>query len=147
MRLNTLAHYADFVIGLALMVVLAAGALFGNNLLLNLKWLIYGCLGFATWTCVEYVIHRWVYHHVPVFREVHNAHHAEPCAYIGAPPLVGLIVILAVFFAPVVSTSFNVASGLTTGVLSGYLGYMFCPTSAPVRQIWPLEERRISGSS
>ena len=123
MRLSKLGYYADFFISLLLIVVSAGVATFDtwSN---GAKWLLCVGLGGAAWTLIEYMIHRWIYHQVPYFRGLHEAHHAEPGADIGAPPMIGVVLILTVIYAPVTTTSFVIASGLTTGVLAGYSAYM-----------------------
>ena len=123
MRLSKLGYYSDFVISVLLIVVSVAIAtcdMWTNGA----KWLLCVSLGAAAWTLIEYTIHRWIYHQVPYFRDRHEAHHANPGADIGSPPLIGVVLILTVFFAPLVTTSFVIASGLTTGVLAGYSAYM-----------------------
>ena len=42
-------------------------------------------LGVALWTLIEYVTHRMIYHRVAAFKKYHEAHRADPQAYIGAP--------------------------------------------------------------
>ena len=123
MRLSTLAYYADFFTSAAL-VVLFVVLIALDTWEHHAEWVLVVVLGGAAWTLIEYLIHRWIYHHVPYFQELHDAHHAEPNAYIGAPPLLGIAIICVVSFAPLVSISFVVASGLTTGVLVGYCTYM-----------------------
>jgi len=85
---------------------------------------VFSALGLALWTLVEYAVHRWLYHSVPYFKDVHDAHHAEPNAHIGAPPVVCVALIFAIFFAPFANTHFTAACGLTTGILIGYMAYM-----------------------
>ncbi len=123
MRLSKLGYYADFFISLLLIVVSIGVATFDTRLN-GAKWLLCVGLGAAAWTLIEYMIHRWIYHRVPYFRGLHEAHHAEPGADIGAPPIIGVVLILTVFYAPAATTSFVIASGLTTGVLAGYSAYM-----------------------
>ena len=87
MRLTTVGYYADFAIGLALIAWLAGmEVLAGGSLFHAIIWLNYVALGFAVWTLVEYGVHRLIYHHVPFFERMHDAHHAEPSAFIGALP-------------------------------------------------------------
>ena len=124
MRLSKLSYFADFYIS---MVLIAGLASFGSMLPTWLKrgeWVLYASLGFVLWTLLEYAIHRWLYHHVPYFKDIHEAHHAEPNAYIGAPATVGIALIFAIFFAPLATFNVVAASGLTAGVLMGYLAYM-----------------------
>ncbi|MEQ1670729.1 MAG: sterol desaturase family protein, partial [Hyphomicrobium sp.] len=61
---------------------------------------------------------------VPFFKEQHDAHHAAPNAFIGAPPVLGIVMIFCLSYLPFVSVSVMAASGLTIGMLTGYLAYM-----------------------
>ena len=124
MRLSRLAYYIDFVISAGLVVGLAGYTISVAASIELGQWLLYAGLGAAGWTLIEYAVHRVIYHHAPYFRDLHDAHHAQPNAYIGAPPLIGIIIIVAVFFAPVVKVSHVAATGLTAGVLLGYMAYM-----------------------
>jgi len=38
--------------------------------------------GAALWTLVEYLIHRYAYHHAPILAPLHDAHHKEPLAFL-----------------------------------------------------------------
>jgi sterol desaturase/sphingolipid hydroxylase (fatty acid hydroxylase superfamily) len=124
MRLGTFDYYVDFFISAVLVAALAVHAVAFASAVQGLMWLAYAAGGAASWTLLEYGVHRFLYHRVPYFRELHDAHHAEPNAHIGAPPVLGIVLIFAVFFAPVVQTSVFAASGLTTGILLGYMAYM-----------------------
>src|ERR1700691_5500307 len=65
------------------------------------RWSVLAFLvGLAVWTFVEYVVHRWVYHAVPFFEKLHDAHHDDPKALIGVPSFVSSGLILGVFFLP-----------------------------------------------
>jgi len=122
MRLSTISYYADFWISIALIAIFAAHGS-TMNWRGGAEW--FGCvaLGLACWTLLEYVIHRWVYHGIPYFKQQHEHHHEEPLEFIGAPPLIGIVLILSVFYAPLMSNHPLVASGLTSGVLAGYSIY------------------------
>jgi sterol desaturase/sphingolipid hydroxylase (fatty acid hydroxylase superfamily) len=60
---------------------------------------------------------------VELFVRLRDAHHREPDAYIGAPPFVGIALIFLAIYLPGELASLTVASGLTTGVLVGYMTY------------------------
>lgn len=124
MRLGTLAYYADFFISMALIAVLAAAELYQDSSQQVAQWSACFLAGFAMWTLLEYFVHRVLYHNVPYFEELHDAHHAEPNAFIGAPPVIGPVLILLMFFVPALAVSFAVASGVSAGVLAGYMAYM-----------------------
>lgn len=135
MRLSNFGYYADFVICFALIIVMVGLAIILPTWLMRGQWAMFASVGAAGWTLIEYVVHRWLYHRIPFFRDAHAAHHAEPSAYIGAPPIAGIVLIFAVFFAPLAGSDLISASGLTTGVLIGYVGYMLAHHAA---HFWPL---------
>jgi sterol desaturase/sphingolipid hydroxylase (fatty acid hydroxylase superfamily) len=124
MRLSQLSYYADFFLSAACVVgLIVLVAMHAEGIQLA-GWLCYVVLGGVGWTLLEYATHRWIYHRVPFFKELHNAHHAEPDAHIGAPPVIGLVIIFGLFFVPIVGTSLLAACGVTTGMLLGYMAYM-----------------------
>jgi len=123
--INKFLYYGDFfAIPLAIAVLtyfaLIAGGLkattdFGASLL----------IGIGTWTLVEYTVHRFVYHHAPVFSALHDSHHRAPNDYIGVPSFVSSGFLIAVSYFPVRSFEAVAASGFTSGMLLGYVAYMF----------------------
>jgi sterol desaturase/sphingolipid hydroxylase (fatty acid hydroxylase superfamily) len=82
-------------------------------------------IGLATWTLVEYAIHRFVYHHAPVFSALHDSHHQAPNEFIGVPSFVSSGFIIVVCYFPVRMLDDVAASGFTSGMLLGYAAYMF----------------------
>ncbi|MDQ0468762.1 sterol desaturase family protein [Labrys wisconsinensis] len=123
MNLNRVLYFGDFVasplaiLGLAL-VVLAQRDLSAFGL-----WLLAFAVGCGAWTLVEYIVHRWVYHNVRFFDEMHDAHHQDPLSMIGAPSFVSIAMIFLVFYAPLFFIDRTVAGGFTGGILLGYLAY------------------------
>lgn len=124
MRLNTFAYYVDFFLAGAIIVALAVTTMVTTGAVGGVQWLLAAVAGFIAWTLFEYVVHRVLYHQVPYFVELHDAHHAEPDAFIGAPPVIGIIMILALSYLPLAAFSATLASGATAGMLAGYMGYM-----------------------
>ncbi len=137
MRLSPLAYYADFFISLALIVGFAATVLADGTLPQAAQWTGAFVLGVLAWTFIEYLVHRILYHNVPWFERMHDAHHAEPNAFIGAPPIIGVVGIVALFFVPLYFVSFIVASGVTAGILAGYMGYMLIHHAAHYWNVSP----------
>jgi sterol desaturase/sphingolipid hydroxylase (fatty acid hydroxylase superfamily) len=123
-KLNRGLYFGDFVaspIAIAVLttVVLAhrdfeAAGLYGLTLL----------AGLGAWTLVEYAVHRWVYHRVPFFEKLHDAHHANPRALIGAPSFFSVGIVFVVFFTPLLFVSLVAASGFASGALLAYIAYM-----------------------
>ena len=125
MPINKFLYFGDFVaIPVAVIALtylaLAAGwwsaaSDFGVSLL----------IGLATWTLVEYAIHRFVYHHAPLFSSLHDSHHQAPNEFIGVPSFVSSGFIIVVCYFPLRILDDVVASGFTCGMLLGYAAYMF----------------------
>lgn len=125
MYIGKFLYFGDFVaipIAVALFLYLALASSAPHAVT---EWTVALTIGVLFWTLAEYIIHRFVYHHAPVFSQLHDAHHREPHAMIGVPSFLssGFIVLVCYlplqFFAPIF------AGGLTSGVLLGYAGYMF----------------------
>ncbi len=125
MKLTKALYFGDFVASPIVIVVLAIAALGGQDLGAVELWLATLLMGCAGWTLVEYAVHRWVYHRVPFFAKFHDAHHADPRGLIGAPPFLGIGLMLAVVFVPLLlGLGAPIASGATGGMLVGYMAYM-----------------------
>jgi sterol desaturase/sphingolipid hydroxylase (fatty acid hydroxylase superfamily) len=123
MRLSTFGYYADFLSAFMGGLILCVLAMAQDTWLLRGGWLAWLIIGVGLWTVLEYGIHRWLYHGVEFFIRLHDAHHKEPNAYVGAPPFIGIALIFLLVFVPIGLFSLMVASGLTTGVLAGYMAY------------------------
>ncbi len=124
MRLSKTAYYADFYVYAAVVLALAIYVLLSGPWHLRLLWLGDFAIGAAVWTLLEYVLHRWVLHRVPLIAPLHDAHHRAPRELRGTPTWVTLAIIWIVFFLPAWSIwSVTVASGLTAGVMTGYWWY------------------------
>ncbi|MFL5004620.1 MAG: sterol desaturase family protein [Microvirga sp.] len=125
MHLSRGAYYADFFVLPIVGLALAGGSLFRANLVQSLIWGIICLSGVVTWTLLEYVLHRYVLHHVPGFEQMHDAHHADPLASVGAPIWVTLPMLCLCGLLPLWwPVGFLQASGLTTGLVLGYLWYI-----------------------
>ena len=73
--------------------------------------------GVGLWTLMEYLLHRFVLHSIPMFAAMHEVHHDTPVAYVGTPTWLSLGVMVGAIFLPTWAlASFNEASGLTVGV-------------------------------
>ena len=126
MRLSHVSFFADFYIYPA-----AAVALVGLTIVTApAQWVAWSLaalvlLGVGFWTFVEYLLHRYVLHHVPWIKEQHEAHHDNQKALIGTPTWLSLIVILAAVMLPAILISnLAIGSGLTAGLMLGYLWFV-----------------------
>ena len=118
------AYRADFVLyGLAVAVLVAFLVLDGPRP----KWpqiTVFALLGLASWTVIEYALHRFVLHGMQPFKRWHAEHHDRPAALICMPTLLSATLIFTLVFLPsLLWVSFWSACALTLGVLTGYLAY------------------------
>ena len=125
MRLSQTSYFADFYIYPVAAATLAGAALVTSAPAEWLYWLGAFLFGGLTWTFAEYLLHRYVLHHVPWVQDMHEAHHEDQMALIGTPTwlslgLMGGVVLLPSFLI----TNFTVASGFTVGLMLGYLWYV-----------------------
>ncbi len=125
MPINKFLYYGDFflipfVIAVLTYLAIDAG---GSRAAFDLSVSL--VIGMATWTLVEYVIHRFAYHHAPVFSALHHSHHEAPNAFIGVPSFISSGFLIAVCYFPVRVLDTVAASGFTSGMLLGYAAYMF----------------------
>ena len=125
MRLSRFGYYLDFF---AYPVLLFALGAFGSHLLdwrqLSI-WATLWIAALASWTLLEYLLHRLAFHHLPIIRQMHQRHHVEEGACDGTPtwisvPAFGILVFLPAYFA----SDFFVASAVTEGLMTGYLWYI-----------------------
>ena len=124
MQLSKTAYYGDFVIYGATVLALAARVCLQGQASLRLQWLAEFAAGIGLWTLLEYVLHRWVFHRAPLIAPMHDAHHRSPRALLGTPTWLSLPLMWLVIFVPTwYFSSFTTASGLTAGVMAGFVWY------------------------
>jgi sterol desaturase/sphingolipid hydroxylase (fatty acid hydroxylase superfamily) len=124
MRLSKTAYHADFAIYAIVLGVLIAATALTTNWVQRLHWFAAFTVAAASWTLLEYLLHRFLLHRVAPFTAMHGVHHDSPRAYVGTPTWATLGIIWLVVFVPAWrGVSFNVASGLTAGVMLGFLWY------------------------
>lgn len=123
-RLHKISYYADFAIYAALLCAIAVAAALVDDRLGRAKCLVGFLVGAAGWTLLEYLLHRFVLHRLPVLSEMHAVHHVSPRAFVGTPTWLSLTILFCVIFLPAWwGFSINVASGLLAGVMAGFLWY------------------------
>ena len=124
MQLSKTAYHADFAIYAIVLCVLAGATALGTSWVQRIHWLAAFTAAMAGWTLLEYLLHRFLLHRSSVFAGMHAVHHDSPRAYVGTPTWVSLGTFWLVVFLPVWwGVSFNIASGLTAGVMMGFLWY------------------------
>ena len=124
-RESAFGYYIDFYI---YPVVLAGFPVYAalNNAQRGtvMSWLTAAAIGLALWTLIEYFIHRVLFHHVPFFRALHDAHHKNPKALIDSPVWTSLAIVFVGVLAPSVwLLGSHLATGFTFGMTLGYFGY------------------------
>ena len=81
--------------------------------------------GGLAWTFFEYAIHRFGFHHFPILKPMHMAHHADPRGLTGTPTPVTVAVIYGLAYLPVdLAAGGAVAAAWTAGIMAGYLLYV-----------------------
>jgi sterol desaturase/sphingolipid hydroxylase (fatty acid hydroxylase superfamily) len=125
MRLSKTAYYADFAVYAIVLSVLLAAAILSASWTQRAHWFAAFTTAAASWTLLEYLLHCFLLHRPSTFGSMHAVHHASPRAYVGTPTWISLgIFWLVGFFVPAwCGVSFNVASGLTAGLMTGFLWY------------------------
>ncbi len=124
MRLSKTAYYADFAIYGAVITAAVIYTGWQSNVHDMSIWLLTVAAGVLGWTLIEYVVHRYVFHMMPVFSPMHGAHHDAPLALVGTPTWVSLLVIFIGVFLPAWGLgSFGTATGLAVGVMIGFVWY------------------------
>jgi sterol desaturase/sphingolipid hydroxylase (fatty acid hydroxylase superfamily) len=116
-------YYADFVIyGMLVGALFVFGLRGGRSD--RLAWLAGAVAGASGWTLLEYVLHRFVFHRMPLIVDLHHAHHAAPRAYLYTPTWASLLTLGGVFLVPIWRLfSLNVALGAISGLVTGWLWY------------------------
>jgi sterol desaturase/sphingolipid hydroxylase (fatty acid hydroxylase superfamily) len=81
-------------------------------------------LGLASWTAIEYLLHRFVLHGLAPFKGWHEEHHRRPAALICSPTIFSASLVFVLVFLPALALGgIWHACALTLGMLSGYLLY------------------------
>src|ERR1700722_10184400 len=124
MRLSRAGFFADFYVYPAV-----AGAFVTVAIVTARdRWLAWSSaivFGVFIWTIFEYLLHRYVLHHVPWIREMHDAHHKEQKALIGTPTYLTVSLMLVTVALPsILIAGPAVGSCFTAGIVLGYLWYV-----------------------
>jgi sterol desaturase/sphingolipid hydroxylase (fatty acid hydroxylase superfamily) len=124
MQMSKVGYYGDFVLYALLVVCLAARAVHSGSWQVMAPWLLAALAGAFGWTLLEYAMHRFALHGLPILSEMHAGHHVAPRALIGTPSIVTMTVLMVVVFLPLWRyCSYNLAAGVTAGLALGYFWY------------------------
>ena len=121
MQLTKTGYYADFVVYPLLAVILRWEGLRHAPSRDGWEWLFACAAGVIVWTLLEYFLHRHVLHRLQPFKRLHDLHHARSTDVIGTPTWVSLCLFGGVALSLWYETDAALASGLTVGLMLGYL--------------------------
>ncbi|HEY4340141.1 MAG TPA: sterol desaturase family protein [Steroidobacteraceae bacterium] len=117
-------YYADFVIYATIVTTATLVTAWRSTAYETAIWLLIAAVGAVLWTLIEYILHRFVLHQIRVFAAMHDVHHEAPLAFVGTPTWLSLSVIMGFVFLPAWALgSFNTASALAAGVMTGFFWY------------------------
>jgi sterol desaturase/sphingolipid hydroxylase (fatty acid hydroxylase superfamily) len=130
-------YYAELFIYPVVVSGLLLFELAGNGLASHLRWWFAAGCGAVLWTLAEYLVHRFIYHKLPVLRELHGMHHAHPGDLIGAPVWVSVVIFSMFFLLVARLCDIQIACGATSGLIVGYIAYLLVHDAV---HRWPLGE-------
>jgi len=123
MRLTRTGFLADFYVYPCIVAILGALAI-GRA---PRDWQALGVAflaGLCAWTLLEYLVHRWIFHHAPWVRRQHAAHHDDPKALVGTPTWLSVATLSVVVMLPsMVAEGLAIGSSFSAGLVLGYLWY------------------------
>lgn len=125
MKHSKAAYRADFALYGATVLVLVVFLFLTGQFARWLEFVVLVGLGLASWTLIEYALHRFVMHGLQPFSQWHAQHHKRPTALIFTPTIMSMMLIVTLVFLPalMVSGSLWRACALTLGVVVGYFFY------------------------
>ncbi len=126
MVLTRFGYYTDFVVYPVATAALAMAGLASTASPAGAaRWLALFAACLASWTLLEYLLHRFVFHEAPQIREMHFEHHAREKELLGTPTWISLSAHLVFGFLPIyLIFGFTVASAVSAGLMAGYLWYI-----------------------
>jgi sterol desaturase/sphingolipid hydroxylase (fatty acid hydroxylase superfamily) len=125
MRFDQFSYFLDFILCPPLNVYLMLTALRDDGGEGQLIAAV-GCgAGLLLWTLVEYCVHRWFFHHAPILRQMHQAHHNAPRAYVASPPALLPLVLVGAAFILFDGLGRQAFASVAVGLLTGYVFYSY----------------------
>jgi sterol desaturase/sphingolipid hydroxylase (fatty acid hydroxylase superfamily) len=124
-ELSAKMFFADFFVFPPLIAVCLFVSLDNVNLVSSLSSLSLVGFGFVCWTLAEYLVHRFVFHHFPIFVDLHRAHHDSPRALIGSPTILTALAFYCFAYWPASELEgHNSAASWLAGLMFGYVCYV-----------------------
>ncbi len=126
MRVSRYSYYGDFFIYPATAAALTATALWLHPSLEAVgAWTIAFLIGLGSGRSPSICCTGSCFHHVPVIKEMHDAHHEDEKALIGTPTWLSFVIIAGGVLIPLYFVlDFVKMSGLSAGIIVGYLWYI-----------------------
>ncbi len=85
MLLTRIGYYSDFFAYPVLIAVFGAAGVMNAGADGGEAWIAFFLGGLAVWTLLEYILHRFVLHHLPYIMEMHEQHHRDVHALAARP--------------------------------------------------------------
>ena len=118
-------YWSDFYVYPIVVVALIAVATWKLQISIWLAILLI-IAGYFVWGITEYFAHRYLLHHVPLFKTGHKEHHARPRSPLGTPTWFTLSFYLLVAWAIALAVGYGITAYLLAGFLIGYYVYVTC---------------------
>jgi sterol desaturase/sphingolipid hydroxylase (fatty acid hydroxylase superfamily) len=126
MKMSKLGYFSEFLLFPPLVFMAILFAFRRSVPPQPVTWTIVFGAGLASWTLIEYWLHRVLFHHAPVLSRIHERHHLSPLELIGTPAWASLLIALIAIAIPSCATlGFGLGTAATAGLVTGYLGYVF----------------------
>ena len=122
-KLMKMGYFADFYVYPAASVAFLLLSIF----VWHTAWWAMALLfvgGFCLWGIIEYIMHRFAFHHAPLFKDGHGEHHRHPKWHIGTPFFITLPVYILAAWLLAEIFSYSTISALLSGFIAGYFGYL-----------------------
>lgn len=121
---SRIGYFIDSACYLAAILLLSGFLLIAAPRSAGIKTLAAVVTGLLIWSLIEYVMHRFVLHHITPFRRLHEEHHRRPQALLATPTLLSAALIVAfVFFPATLLGNLWIGCGITLGVAMGYFAF------------------------
>lgn len=125
MKMNKIGYFSEFLLFPPLVLIATFFAFRDPGRPPLVTWMIVFCAGLAGWTLVEYLLHRLLFHHVPILARLHERHHNSPEDLIGTPAWASALIALTAVATPAVAMlGFDLGTAATAGMVTGYLWYV-----------------------
>lgn len=137
MRMSRWSYRADRAVFPMLLAAAGSVSLWHASVRQSEEWPAWVLAGLATWTLLEYLLHRWVLHRMPPFKRLHTEHHEHPFELIGTPTWLSAPLFVLAWLALTLALARPAAGGAAAGLMAGYLAYSLLHDAAHHRRAAP----------